>query len=425
MLSGMNSNRSRLVMAALPALVMAAFVACERAPLVAPTNSSITISAPVRILPTGGTTELTAFVIEQAGTTVQNGTTVRFVTSLGRVDPVEVQTRNGAATTTFYAGETSGVAEIRAFSGGAGSSSVGTTPTPGTDGGTAAPPTSSSGNSVQITIGSAAVRTVTLTASPSQVPSNGGSVSIVAAALDASGGRVPNVPVSFSTSAGTLSAPIATTDSNGQATVTLTTDRETTVTALAGAAPPATVNVTAIAPNSLQLTVSPTTASAGTPVTANISPTIGSGNVPPQVTINWGDGTQENLGTVNSARSVVHIYNVPGFYVVVANATSGGETFTTSVPVTIGQVSAPTITASPSSAPAPATITFTVTPPIGVPASRVVIDYGDRTSDDLGAISSATDASHTYNDPGTYTVRVTQTNINGTTSSAIIIIRIT
>ena len=38
-----------------------------------------------------------AFVAEAGGTPVQNGTTVRFTTNLGRVDPVEAQTRNGMA----------------------------------------------------------------------------------------------------------------------------------------------------------------------------------------------------------------------------------------------------------------------------------------------------------------------------------------
>src|ERR1044071_3802105 len=78
-------------------------VACDKVPLTAPASSTITLSAPTRTLPTGGSTELSAQVIEPAGTPVQNGTTVRFTTNLGRVDPVETTTRNGIATTTFFA----------------------------------------------------------------------------------------------------------------------------------------------------------------------------------------------------------------------------------------------------------------------------------------------------------------------------------
>src|SRR5687768_6667076 len=76
---------------------------CDKAQLLAPTNSTITVSAPSRVLPSGGRTEVTAFVTEQSGTPVQNGTTVRFSSTLGRVDPVEAQTRNGLALTTFFA----------------------------------------------------------------------------------------------------------------------------------------------------------------------------------------------------------------------------------------------------------------------------------------------------------------------------------
>src|SRR5688572_31354586 len=108
-------NYSVIVLAVLAALT----AACDKAQLLAPTQSTITVSAPTRVLPSNGTTPITASVIEQAGTPVQNGTTVRFTTTLGRVDPVEVQTVNGLAITTFFAGPNSGVAEIRANSGAA------------------------------------------------------------------------------------------------------------------------------------------------------------------------------------------------------------------------------------------------------------------------------------------------------------------
>ena len=85
--------------------------------LLAPTNSTVTIDAGSRVVETGGSTSVSAMVIEQSGTPVQNGTVVRFTTTLGRLDPVEAQTRNGVATTMFFAGNDSGVAEVRATSG--------------------------------------------------------------------------------------------------------------------------------------------------------------------------------------------------------------------------------------------------------------------------------------------------------------------
>src|SRR5918996_398510 len=67
----------------------------------AATNSSITLIAGSRILPNGGSTELVATVLENSGQPVPNGTTVRFLASLGRVEPVEARTQNGVATATF------------------------------------------------------------------------------------------------------------------------------------------------------------------------------------------------------------------------------------------------------------------------------------------------------------------------------------
>lgn len=108
---------ARMRFAAIGACVVAASVlglaGCEQAQLLAPTGATITVSAPTRVLPTGGSTQITAFVVEQGGTPVHNGTTVRFTTTLGQVDPVETQTRNGTAVTTFLAGNNSGIAEIR------------------------------------------------------------------------------------------------------------------------------------------------------------------------------------------------------------------------------------------------------------------------------------------------------------------------
>jgi hypothetical protein len=219
--------RSLLALVALATIVS---TACDKAQLLAPTNSTITVSAATRFLPTGGSTEISAVVIEQAGTPVQNGTTVRFTTNLGHVDPVEAQTRNGVATTTFFADEASGVAEVRGISGGAG---AGSSPTGGT-GTTGTTTTTTAGNVVQITIGAAAVDTITVRANPSTVSANGGTVDVIASVLGTGGRTVPGVVVTFSADRGTLSSTIATTDANGEARVQLTTNADTQITASAG-----------------------------------------------------------------------------------------------------------------------------------------------------------------------------------------------
>ena len=106
--------------------------ACDKATLVGPINSMISLSATSLVVPPGGTTTLTATVLENSGQPVPNGTTVRFTTSLGRVDPIEAQTTNGVATAVFVAGADSGTAEIRAISGLATPPGTNTGSTPGT-----------------------------------------------------------------------------------------------------------------------------------------------------------------------------------------------------------------------------------------------------------------------------------------------------
>jgi adhesin/invasin len=212
-------SRINRVCAALLVLVTAA---CDTVPLTAPSESTVTISAASSFVATGGTTEITAFVAESSGTAVQNGTTVRFTTHLGRLDPIETQTKNGFATVMFVAGDSAGVAQVRAMSGGIGGGTVGE--------GEAA----SSTNVVSITVGAAAVETVLLVANPTSVPAGGGTVDLLATVVSSTGRALQGVTVTFLPSAGQLSSPTALTDASGQARTTLTTNRTTTVKATAG-----------------------------------------------------------------------------------------------------------------------------------------------------------------------------------------------
>lgn len=93
--------------------------ACDSTPLVAPVGSTISIFSTATSLAPGGTAEISALVIEEAGTPVHDGTVVRFSATLGTVNPVETETRDGVAVTTFTAGSTAGTAQIAATSGGA------------------------------------------------------------------------------------------------------------------------------------------------------------------------------------------------------------------------------------------------------------------------------------------------------------------
>jgi hypothetical protein len=284
-------ERTRPFLAALVLGLGAVAAACN-GPLLAPSSSSVTVSAASRAIPVGGSTEVNAFVAEQSGTPVQNGTLVRFNTSLGRVDPVEAETRNGMAITTFY-GDASGVADVRATSGSIGSASGAASAT----------------NVVQITVGEA-IEAVTLSANPASVPSTGGTVNLLAVVVSASGRGIPNIPVAFTSSEGQLSSARVSTDAAGEARATLNTDRTAVLTASAGAKTSNQVTVTrrdpAPAPN---VTFSSVTSEAATAqgqrwtFTATVTGTDAN-TLPTTYEWTFGDGT---TATTNG-NTTSHVY---------------------------------------------------------------------------------------------------------------------
>jgi hypothetical protein len=181
-------------------------VGCDKVPLTAPGNSTVTLTTGITA---DGFTEVIATVLEQAGTPVQDGTTVRFSSSLGRMDPGEVQTRNSMARSKFVSEGDSGQATITVSSGTATAN-------------------------LTFTIGLALIDTVSVRSSAGSVPATGGTVTITARVTTASGTAFGGVPVTFSTTAGSLSSGREVTDGNGEASTRLTTETAATVTATAG-----------------------------------------------------------------------------------------------------------------------------------------------------------------------------------------------
>src|SRR3954469_5552140 len=117
-LTGRRSFRSLLACASALA-VMCTTAGCNKVPLLAPSGTTITLGTNSTIVQSNGSALVTATLLESSGTPVQNGTSVTFSTNLGRMTPVEAETVNGVATAQFQATGGSGVAEIRATSGGA------------------------------------------------------------------------------------------------------------------------------------------------------------------------------------------------------------------------------------------------------------------------------------------------------------------
>ncbi len=414
--------------------------ACERVQLLAPSNSTITVSAPSRVLPFGGSTEVTAFVTEQGGTPVQNGTVVRFSATLGTVSPVEVETRNGLALTTFVAGTTSGVADVRATSGGA----TGTSTT-----GTGAGATTTTTNVIQITIGAAAVNTVTLRANPGSVPPGGGTVELIATVVAENGRALEGIQVTFNTDQGALSSAVATTNSSGEARTSLTAGQKASVTATAGTKTSTAVTVDIRLGPGLTITCTP---AAGTgncaavqasstgntsTVSFTISKATGSSNLRSS-SIDFGDGTSQSLGNLAGNATVPHTYTGP--------SSTAPRSYTATVTVT--DINGETTTASTivSVTPAPALIplsvaltagtpdtalatghrwTFTATPSGGgetttapAPIASYVWDFGDGTNTVTTFGATASTTTHIYDVSVTgakYVVTVTARTADGRT----------
>jgi hypothetical protein len=276
---------------------------------------------------------------------------------------------------------------------------------------------------VHITVGAAAVTAGALRANPASFPPTGGRVDNIPTAVG--GGTTANVPlagipVSFSTTAGTLSATSAVTNANGDAQVQLTTTRKATVTATVGAQSK-TVDVTPNAAASVTLATSPASPVAGQAVLLTITPAT---DTAPTVVVDWGDGNTSSLGVIRAAQVIAHAYRTAGTYAITAVATEDGLGFQTSSAVTVAPPPSVALSASPNTGTTATNFVFTVTPATASGVKDVTIDFGDGATQDLGSITSAATVSHRFGGAGTYTVKATQTDGNGSSTTAITVVTV-
>jgi hypothetical protein len=392
--------------------------ACNKVPLLAPSGSSITLTASATVLPVNGTTQLIAQVLESAGTPPQDGTLVTFTTTLGTIQPPQAETSGGRVVVTFLAGTASGTATITATSGGAGGGTTGTGAT------------ASASNTVKIAIGAAAVGGVTASANPATVAASGGSSTISANVRDTNGNVLSGVPVSFTTDNGSLSAGVVTTDQSGNAQTTLTTTKVSKVTASAGvasgsgttgtAAQTATVTVAVNSPPSVSVGApSPASPSVGQSVTFPLTYAADATGSPIQsVTVDFGDGSKATTFP-GKPSSVTHTYNAIGSYSVRATALDAlGDTSTAAGSVNVVALGSVIVGApSPSTPSVGQAVTFPLTYSTtgGSPIQRISVDWGDGTSNSYTGTPSS--VNHTYTSGGTFAMRVTAFDAFGNTSS--------
>lgn len=411
-----------LALQALALLLPAA--ACQRVPLLAPANSTITVTAAATTLPLNGTTDIIAQVLEPAGTPPHDGTLITFTTTLGSVQPPEAETSGGRVIVKFNAGTSSGTATITATSGGA----TGTSTTGGAAGAT------TPSNAVRIAIGAAAVGRIVVGANPGTVLAAGGSSTITANVADPNGNALAGVPVTFTTDLGSLSAAVVNTDQNGNAQTRLTTSKTSKVTATAGlagsgsgttatTAASATITINVNTPPGITVgAASPASPSVGQSVTFPLTYASDANGSPIQsVTVNFGDGSPATTYQGKPA-SVSHTYAAMGSYTILATTVDAlGDTSSASGSVNVALLLTLAITppAAPSAGlPASFTIVPGVPPNTGVAVRNVRVDWGDNTpAQDLGAISASTTVSHVFELAGSYRVTGTLTDTAGSSIS--------
>ena len=408
------------VLLAITALLLALVVSgCDTAPLLAPTQSTLSLVAAAQRAPLNSEVEILATVQENSGTPVQNGTLVTFTTTLGTLQPRQATTVGGTARTILQTGTVSGTATINASSGNARTSGGGTA-------GSGTTTTTTPVTNVQILIGAAAASRISVVARPGAVSSSGGTAEIIAAVVDDAGNPVTGVPVNFSTDQGTLSASSVTTDRNGEARTTLSTNRESIVTARVGAGGAdrtATVTVRVNTAPTLAIgTVTPASPTVGQSISFTVTPAA---NTTLDASVDFGDGTSQNLGRINAQQTVTHTYTSAGTYTirVTGRDANTGESVVATTAVTVGnrQPLSVTITAtSGMSVPGrgqPWTFTATVTPATG--GADQVESYTWNFGDGSGATTSGNSTTHVYSSSnnGRTVVTVTVRTVDGRTAT--------
>lgn len=383
--------------------------ACNKMPLVAPSGTSITLVASTNTLPVNGSTDITAVLIEGgqtnnsgnnggttvtpgAGTPVQNGTHVTFTTSLGRIEPGEAQTNNGKAVAKLTGDGRSGTATITAISGAA-------------------------SKTMTVAIGAAGASRIAVTANPQSLPAAGGTASIIASVQDAQGNGLLGVPVSFSTTAGTLSQTTVVSDDGGNAITQLTTNAAATVTASSGGASAAlsgTVAITLKSKISVTLTAPTTAVTVSVPATFTVGVTSTGGGTPlvNNVVVDFGDGTTPaSLGQISGPTPVGHLYGKSGSLTIKITATDpDGQTTSISSPVVVAQLSAVAV-ANPTTTTLGNPIVFTVTTTVGALIDHYVWDFGE--GDPPLPPTPSNVQNHVYLTKGGHTASVTVVPVAG------------
>jgi hypothetical protein len=235
------------LLAALVLLPLLLAAGCDKASPVAPSGTTLSISANPSTVSLNGTSTITVIGRQPNGNPLNPGTEIIFSVDKGSIDPIATIQNGGIATATYHADARSGAARITASTGG---SSGG-----GTSGGGG---TTSASVDVQVGLSSGDKPTVIVSASPSNVPV-GGTATVTVIGRNADGSPAVGQTVILTTSLGSFTTPKPVTGSDGTATSTLKVGLQSgtaTISAILGSSEAATAMVT-IRDSASDMTITP------------------------------------------------------------------------------------------------------------------------------------------------------------------------
>jgi PKD repeat protein len=279
---------------------------------------------------------------------------------------------------------------------------------------------------------------VSVTASPNQLPRDGSSQAVVNITVrDASGQPVSgqrlmlSLPVNVP-SGTRLSSSEVMTDSNGQASVIVTAPiQSSTGNSIVVNVLPVGGNLDSVLPRTVSITLTPVNSSRPTPLFSfnPANPEIGQ-----VVQFNASTTTDESVACLDSCsyfwdfggeatatgRIVQYRFRAGGTYVVALTVTdSQGQSETARQTVTVSANNLPTVTVAAtgdSRVGRPMRFTATTT----VPANHRIVSYEWNFGDGTSTTTTAPTAQHTYNAQGLYVVRVTVRDDLGQTAQGFV-----
>ncbi len=354
--------------------------------------NTVTVTALPSAINTGGSSTLTALVVDSAGNPVLGETVTFAFTAKGSGMPslgstTATTNNSGLAVVAYTAGTTAGTDTISATTSNA---KVG---------------------SVSITSSAAAmlVSSITLTTGGASVPAGGVITAVRAKVTDTTGAVAAGVTVNFTTSAGILSAASAVTDNTGVAQVNLTSPLNTgsaTISASANGviAPTVTVNFVAGSIAAIGTNAQPSSVLPGGTTTLTIAAVDANLNPVANQIINFSTSNAAGIFSslsattdTNGRASVNYIAsNTVGTEVLTAKATNGisgtaNLTVASNIAV-VGSISVAPTTASIKAGGATTFINVTVRDTSGQPISGALVNFS-VSAGTLSAASATTNAS--------------------------------